>query len=115
MLRRNYRRISRIDRCWVIPIAVAVTDAGAGSVQLYVYDQFSSADAAGNLLTGVTGARAVAAPLAALISTLEPVFAPLWVWLIHAEYPATMTLIGGGVVFAALLAHVVMQLASAHR
>jgi len=63
----------------------------------------------------VTGARAVAAPLAALISTLEPVFAPLWVWLIHAEVPATMTLLGGSVVFAALLVHVLLQMRTAIR
>lgn len=58
----------------------------------------------------VTGARAVPAALAALISTLEPVFAPLWVWLIHAEIPATMTLIGGGIVFAALVGHVLLEM-----
>jgi drug/metabolite transporter (DMT)-like permease len=57
----------------------------------------------------VTGARMVPAALAALISTVEPVLAPLWVWLIHTEVPAQMTLIGGGVVFAALLAHVLLE------
>ncbi len=61
----------------------------------------------------VLGARAVPAALATLISTLEPVFAPLWVWLVHAEVPATMTLIGGGVVFTALLLHVLQQLRTA--
>lgn len=63
----------------------------------------------------VTGARAVPAALAALISTLEPVLAPLWVWLVHAEVPATMTIVGGAVVFIALLAHVLLQLNSARR
>ncbi|MFO1035021.1 MAG: DMT family transporter [Hyphomicrobiales bacterium] len=58
----------------------------------------------------VTGARALPAALAALISTLEPVLAPLWVWLMHGEVPSAMTLLGGGVVFAALLVHVLLQL-----
>lgn len=63
----------------------------------------------------VIGAHAVAAPLAALISTLEPVLAPIWVWLVHGEVPSTMTIIGGSVVFLALLGHVLMQFRSARR
>lgn len=61
----------------------------------------------------ITGARMVPAALAALISTLEPVLAPVWVWLIHGEIPTVTTIIGGGVVFLALLGHVLMQLAPA--
>jgi drug/metabolite transporter (DMT)-like permease len=60
----------------------------------------------------VTGARAIPAAMAALISTLEPVLAPVWVWLVHNEVPALMTMVGGGVVFAALLIHVLLQLRS---
>ena len=63
----------------------------------------------------VIGARAVAAPLAALISTLELVLAPIWVWLVHGEIPTKMTIIGGSVVFLALLGHVLMQFRSARR
>jgi drug/metabolite transporter (DMT)-like permease len=63
----------------------------------------------------VIGARAVAAPLAALISTLEPVLAPIWVWLVHDEVPSTRTIIGGSVVFLALLGHVLMQFRGARR
>ena len=54
----------------------------------------------------VTGARLVPAALAALVSTLEPVLGPLWVWLIHAEVPGSRTMIGGAIVFAALLIHI---------
>lgn len=61
----------------------------------------------------ITGARMVPAALAALISTLEPVLAPIWVWLIHGEIPTITTIIGGSVVFLALLGHVLMQLAPA--
>lgn len=57
----------------------------------------------------VTGARAVPAALAALISTLEPVLAPVWVWLVHGEVPTLMTMVGGSVVFLALMGHVLMQ------
>lgn len=58
----------------------------------------------------VTGARLIPAALAALISTAEPVLGPLWVWLVHAEIPTARTLIGGAVVFLALLGHIGWQL-----
>ncbi len=54
----------------------------------------------------VTGARLVPAALAALVSTLEPVLGPIWVWLIHAEVPGPRTLVGGAIVFVALLIHI---------
>ena len=56
-----------------------------------------------------TGARLIPSALAALISTMEPVFGPIWVWLIHAEVPAPRTLMGGGVVFLALVGHILWQ------
>ncbi|MDF1609836.1 DMT family transporter [Hoeflea sp. YIM 152468] len=56
-----------------------------------------------------TGARLIPSALAALISTMEPVFGPVWVWLIHAEVPAPRTLVGGGVVFLALIGHILWQ------
>ena len=55
------------------------------------------------------GARLIPAALAALVGTLEPVLGPIWVWLIHGEVPGSRTLIGGSVVFAALLGHLLMN------
>lgn len=57
----------------------------------------------------VTGARLLPSALAALIGTAEPVLGPVWVWLVHGEVPGVRTLIGGTVVFAALLAHLGWQ------
>jgi drug/metabolite transporter (DMT)-like permease len=54
----------------------------------------------------VTGARLVPAALVALVSNVEPVLGPLWVWLCHGEVPALRTLLGGGIVFAALTLHI---------
>lgn len=54
----------------------------------------------------VTGVRLVPAALAALVSTLEPVLGPIWVWLVHAEVPGSRTIIGGAIVFVALLIHI---------
>jgi drug/metabolite transporter (DMT)-like permease len=56
------------------------------------------------------GARYVPAAMAALIGTIETVLGPIWVWLVHAEVPSERTLIGGTVVFAALIAHILVDM-----
>ncbi|HKP19545.1 MAG TPA: DMT family transporter [Gaiellaceae bacterium] len=48
------------------------------------------------------GARLIPAAEVALITLLEIVLGPLWVWLALSERPSTTTLIGGGVVIAAV-------------
>lgn len=57
----------------------------------------------------VTGARLIPAALAALVGTLEPVLGPIWVWLVHGEVPTNRTVIGGMVVFMALLVHLLVD------
>jgi drug/metabolite transporter (DMT)-like permease len=57
----------------------------------------------------VTGARLLPSPVAALIGTLEPVLAPIWVWLVHSEVPSERTLIGGAIVMSALFSHILWQ------
>lgn len=57
-----------------------------------------------------TGARLIPAAYAALIGTFEPVLGPIWVWLIHSEIPSARTVLGGAVVFVALLVHILLEL-----
>jgi drug/metabolite transporter (DMT)-like permease len=57
----------------------------------------------------VRGVRRIPATLAALIGVAEPVLGPVWVWLVHGEVPGSRTLLGGGVVLTALLAHLLWQ------
>ena len=57
----------------------------------------------------VTGARLVPAAVAALLGVAETVLGPFWVWLAFGETPAARTLLGGGIVLAALLAHLAWQ------
>lgn len=57
-----------------------------------------------------SGARLVPASMAALLGTFETIAAPVWVWLIHGEVPSARAILGGSVVFAALLTHIGMQL-----
>lgn len=49
------------------------------------------------------GARLIPAGEVALITLLEIVLGPLWVWLFLAERPSTSTLVGGAVVLGAVL------------
>lgn len=54
------------------------------------------------LLFLVTGARLIPAAEVALITLLEIVLAPLWVWISIGEKPAALTLLGGAVVVGAV-------------
>ena len=56
-----------------------------------------------------TGARLIAAAFAALLGTLETVLGPVWVWLIHDEVPSARTVVGGLIIFAALLVHIALE------
>jgi drug/metabolite transporter (DMT)-like permease len=49
------------------------------------------------------GARLIPAPEAALISLLEIVLGPLWVWIALSEQPPLLTLAGGAVIILAVL------------
>ena len=49
------------------------------------------------------GARLIPAAQVGLITLLEVVLGPLWVWLALDETPSTLTLIGGSIVIAAIM------------
>lgn len=51
----------------------------------------------------LTGARYIPSSEAALIGLLDVVLGPFWVWLGFGEVPATLALVGGGIVLAAVL------------
>jgi drug/metabolite transporter (DMT)-like permease len=46
----------------------------------------------------------------AMFYLLETILAPVWVWLIFSETPTSQTLIGGGILLAALIAHSLWEL-----
>ncbi len=56
-----------------------------------------------------TGARLIAPAYTALLATFETLLGPVWVWLVHGEVPAGRTILGGGIVFAALLVHIGLE------
>ena len=55
------------------------------------------------------GGRLIPAAEVALITLLEIVLGPLWVWLALTERPSTATLVGGAIVLAAVLIQVGRQ------
>jgi drug/metabolite transporter (DMT)-like permease len=52
------------------------------------------------------GARLLPPMETALITALDAPLAPLWVWLIFAETPGVATILGGCVVFVAVIGHI---------
>ncbi|MCB1502461.1 MAG: DMT family transporter [Bauldia sp.] len=57
------------------------------------------------LILLVTGARLIPAAQSALLGMLEPILGPAWVWLLLAERPTTMTLLGGAIVVASVFSN----------
>jgi drug/metabolite transporter (DMT)-like permease len=55
------------------------------------------------LVLFTVGARLIPASEAAMITLLEVVLGPLWVWVFLAEKPDTATLVGGAIVIAAVV------------
>ena len=70
---------------WTIFIALGVFQMGLGLALLTI------------------GARLLPPAEVALLTLLEVVLGPLWVWLAYAERPSTATLLGGAVVTAAVI------------
>jgi drug/metabolite transporter (DMT)-like permease len=56
-----------------------------------------------------TGPRYLSGPEVAMFYLLETILAPVWIWLIFAEMPGRMTLIGGLVMVLALASHSLWQ------
>jgi drug/metabolite transporter (DMT)-like permease len=55
------------------------------------------------LVLFTVGARLIPASEVAMLTLLEVVLGPLWVWIALSEKPNTATLIGGGIVIAAVV------------
>ena len=51
------------------------------------------------------GPRYLPAPEVAMLTLLETIIGPMWVWIVIGEEPGTRTLLGGTVIVAALLFH----------
>lgn len=54
------------------------------------------------------GARHIPASNSALIGTLDGPLAPFWVWLVLAQIPHPLTIIGGAIVILAVMVHILI-------
>ncbi len=89
-------------------LVVAVPIALAGHVSVPGHDVpwlalFGAGQIGLGLILLTIGARLIPAAQIALISLLEVVLGPLWVWLAMGERPDAGTLIGGAIVVAAVI------------
>lgn len=57
---------------------------------------------AGSLALFTIGARSVPAAILALLSLIEVVLQPMWVWIVLDEVPHAVTMIGGAILLAAI-------------
>ena len=91
----------------VAPVAApaSVTPRDAGLLFL-----FGALNLGLGLVLLVAGARLISATQSALLSTLEPIAGPLWVWFFLDEEPAVLTLVGGAIVLGSLLWHTLSQI-----
>ncbi len=55
------------------------------------------------------GAPRLTAAQVGLLTLLEVILAPIWVWLAFAEMPAPLSLIGGAIVLCALMLHAALR------
>jgi DME family drug/metabolite transporter len=78
----------------VIPAQELLMCAGLGVVQLGI----------GSIMFAVASVTVPAVELT-LFALGEPLLAPVWVWLVVGEIPATSSFIGGGILLLALLTH----------
>jgi len=61
------------------------------------------------LVMFTAGVRLIPAADAGLITVLETVLGPLWVWLAFGENPGDRALLGGSIVLAAVIAHTLLE------
>jgi drug/metabolite transporter (DMT)-like permease len=88
--------------CWPLGTPMDVT-----STQLFQLALFGAINSAVGLAFFAWGSRKIPAVESALISALDTPLAPLWVWLAFTETPGVNTIIGGVIVFAAVVGNIV--------
>ena len=57
----------------------------------------------------------ISGPTVGMFYLLETILAPTWIWMIFKEAPSPQTLIGGGILLAALAAHSLWELSEERR
>ena len=88
--------------CWPLGEPLAVTGQ-----ELLMLALFGIVNSAVGLALFTLGAKMLPTIETALIGALDAPLAPLWVWLVFSETPGVTTMIGGAIVFVAVVAHLI--------
>lgn len=75
--------------------------------ELVILMAFGLVNSALGLGLFILGARHLPAMETALIGALDAPLAPLWVWIFFSETPSAATILGGAIVLAAVIGHIV--------
>lgn len=87
-----------------LPLADSLAVSGPDLINLALFGLVNSAI---GLALFTIGSRMIPVTATALIGSLDAPLAPIWVWLAFGETPSVTTILGGLVVFSAVLAHLV--------
>ena len=90
--------------CWPLGTPLEVSN-----LQLFQMALFGIVNSSMGLAFFALGSKRLPAIETALIGSLDAPLAPLWVWMVFNEEPSTNTMIGGGIVFAAVVFHIVLS------
>jgi drug/metabolite transporter (DMT)-like permease len=112
---RRYSNVSMVPAMLlgaVAAAAIASTQAqqfAVGSRDMGLLFAFGALNLGLGMALFATGVRLLPSAITALLSTAEPVLGPIWMWWVHNEVPSATTLLGGSIVFGALLCHLIWQ------
>jgi drug/metabolite transporter (DMT)-like permease len=123
VLVRRFRHVrmtpaSCLASLWLVVIgSVLGSPASVGGADLTLLFLFGAFQLGVGFILFTTGARLIPAGETILLSLLESILAPIWVWIwptLH-EYPGDRALIGGGLVIAAVIWNTVADMGQAKR
>ena len=109
VLLRRFRHIDMLPALIVAAVIAGIVSlTAAGDLAISRHDMLlalfmGAVQSAGGFGFIMLGARRVRAAEGALLLLDEPILAPLWVWIFVNEVPSSVALVGGAIVFGAVL------------
>jgi drug/metabolite transporter (DMT)-like permease len=92
--------------------AIFVTDYALTSRDLIISLYLGVFQVGAGFTLVVLGARHVPAALVGLLALVEPVLAPIWVWMGVGEVPSLATIVGGTIIFLAITTDGILNIKS---
>jgi len=108
VITRHRREVSMapatcLSQVVVLVLAAPFASGGAGTLDVTLLATLGVCQIGLGFVFLTIGARLIPAGEVALITLLEIVLGPLWVWVLLSEQPSTATLLGGLIVLGAVL------------